>query len=39
MMGKTEAEAEAELKQSGLSGDALAALLPHKVINISVSLL
>jgi glucose-6-phosphate isomerase len=31
MMGKTAAEAEAELAQSGLSGDALKELLPHKV--------
>jgi glucose-6-phosphate isomerase len=31
MMGKTEAEAEAELKAGGMSGDALAKLLPHKV--------
>lgn len=31
MMGKTAAEAEAELKAGGLEGDALAALLPHKV--------
>merc|ERR1719454_980623 len=31
MKGKTEAEAEAELSKGGLSGDALAQLLPHKV--------
>ncbi len=31
MIGKTEDEARAELIQQGLSSDALAALLPHKV--------
>jgi glucose-6-phosphate isomerase len=31
MKGKSEAEARAELTQQGLSGDALEALLPHKV--------
>lgn len=31
MAGKTEAQAKAELEKSGLSGDKLAALLPHKV--------
>jgi len=31
MKGKTETEAEADLKKSGLSGEALASLLPHKV--------
>jgi glucose-6-phosphate isomerase len=31
MKGKTEAEAEAELKASGLSGEPLQSLLPHKV--------
>lgn len=31
MMGKTAAEAEAELKKSGLEGKELAQLLPHKV--------
>ena len=31
MKGKSEAEARAELEQQGLSGDALEALLPHKV--------
>jgi glucose-6-phosphate isomerase len=31
MTGKTEAEARAELEAAGLSGDKLAALLPHKV--------
>jgi glucose-6-phosphate isomerase len=31
MRGKTEAEARAELEAEGLSGDALEALLPHKV--------
>merc|ERR1719261_573371 len=31
MMGKTSAEAEAELRGSGMSGDALTELLPHKV--------
>lgn len=31
MAGKTEAQAETELKASGLSGDKLAKLLPHKV--------
>ena len=33
MKGKTEAEARAELEAQGLSGDALAALLPHKVFD------
>lgn len=31
MLGKTEAEARAELKAQGLQGDELEALLPHKV--------
>ncbi|MGB1110172.1 MAG: glucose-6-phosphate isomerase, partial [Gammaproteobacteria bacterium] len=31
MMGKTEDEARAELEAEGMSGDALAALLPHKI--------
>jgi len=31
MKGKTEAEAEAELKKGGLDGEELASLLPHKV--------
>jgi glucose-6-phosphate isomerase len=31
MTGKTEAEARAELEAAGMSGDKLAALLPHKV--------
>lgn len=31
MAGKTEAQAKAELEKSGLSGEKLAALLPHKV--------
>jgi glucose-6-phosphate isomerase len=31
MTGKTESEARKELEAAGLSGDALAALLPHKV--------
>jgi glucose-6-phosphate isomerase len=31
MTGKTESEARKELETAGLSGDALAALLPHKV--------
>ncbi len=31
MLGRTEAEARAELESQGLTGDALAALLPHKV--------
>jgi glucose-6-phosphate isomerase len=31
MTGKTEAEARAELEAAGMKGDALAALLPHKV--------
>jgi glucose-6-phosphate isomerase len=31
MTGKTEAEARAELEAAGIKGDALAALLPHKV--------
>jgi len=31
MLGKTEAEARAELEVAGLSGDALEKLLPHKV--------
>nr|AHB50478.1 glucose-6-phosphate isomerase [Mayetiola destructor] len=31
MAGKTEAQAKAELEKSGLSGDKLAKLLPHKV--------
>jgi glucose-6-phosphate isomerase len=31
MLGKTEAEARAELETQGLNGEALAALLPHKV--------
>lgn len=31
MLGKTEAEARAELEASGLPADAVAALLPHKV--------
>eukprot|EP01133_Synstelium_polycarpum_P014794 gene14794-17488_t len=31
MRGKTESEARAELEKDGLKGDALAALLPHKV--------
>ncbi|HOT83656.1 MAG TPA: glucose-6-phosphate isomerase, partial [Candidatus Defluviicoccus seviourii] len=31
MKGKSEAEARAELTQQGLSGDALEALVPHKV--------
>jgi glucose-6-phosphate isomerase len=33
MKGKTEAEARAELTAQGLSADALAALLPHKVFD------
>ena len=31
MMGKTEAQAKAELEKSGLSGEKLTQLLPHKV--------
>lgn len=31
MKGKSAAEAEEELRKAGLSGDELAALLPHKV--------
>jgi glucose-6-phosphate isomerase len=31
MTGKTEAEARAELEAAGMKGEALAALLPHKV--------
>ena len=31
MIGKTEAEARAELEAAGMSGDALEALVPHKV--------
>lgn len=31
MAGKSEAQAKAELEQSGLSGDKLEKLLPHKV--------
>lgn len=33
MRGKTEAEAHAELKAEGLSGDALETLLPYKVFS------